>query len=262
MGQFLRDQPVKNVSVDELTLNRLNDAFVARVALHNADILQDAPTRAILFYVIRFDEKGYRFVNFEDVKKCFREAQDVERVVFTVDSAANRQSGAMIGTNCNLSLDAKEPKSCWLTVTADNKDWVDGTFAPIAETLVGQKTWSGFVRTPWTALLIQLAGVAIGFVLSLWAALKIAPFLKIDNAFAVTFFFALLIYSNIWGYVVTQIARVVDFAFPNVRFRRARTDWGHLAIQAFVIGLAATFAAFLIDKLFTFVGSVIASFIK
>ena len=72
MGQFLRDQLV-NVSVDEATLDRLNDIFEARVVLHNATLQPNVPERAILFYIIRFDEKGYRFVDINDVKKCFRE---------------------------------------------------------------------------------------------------------------------------------------------------------------------------------------------
>jgi hypothetical protein len=231
MGQFLRDQLVKNVSIDEATLDRLKDAFEARVALLNVGVLEDAPGRAVLFYIIRFDEKGYRFVDFDDVKKCFREARHVKRLVFTVDSALHRNSGAIFGTHCDLRIDAKDEKACWLTVTADSKDWVDVTVVNITEVLADQKTLSGLVRTPWSGLIIQLAGVLVGFVLSLWAALKVAPFLNIDNAFVVTLFFALLIYSNVWGYTNAQITKVVDFSFPNVRFKRAGKDWLHLAVQ-------------------------------
>lgn len=261
MGQFLRDQKVKNVGIDESTLDRLNDAFAARVALHNVGLQANDSAIAVLFYIIRFDEKGYRFVTFDDVKKCFREARDVERIVFTVDSGLNRSAGPILGTNCDLRLD-KDPNACWLTVTGDSKDWVDVTFVNITEVLGGQKTWSRLIRTPWTGLLIQLAGVLIGFVLSLWAAQKIAPLLNIDNAFVVVLFFSLLIYSNVWAYINTQIARVVDFSFPNVRFRRVGKDWVHLAVQSVVGGLAITFGAFVIDKMFTLVGTVVASFIK
>jgi hypothetical protein len=262
MGQFLRDQRLKNVGIDENTLDRLKDSFESRVALHNIGKQPNDPAIAILFYIIRFDEKGYRFVNFDDVKKCFREARDVERIVFTVDSGLNRSSGPIFGTHCDMRFDAKDPNACWLSVTADNKDWVDVTFVNITEVLDGQKTWSRLVRTPWTALLVQLAGVLVGFVLSLWAAQKIAPFLSIDNAFVVVLFFSLLIYSNVWGYINTQIGRVVDFSFPNVRFKRTGKDWVHLAVQSAVGGLAITFGAFLIDKMFTLVGTMVASFIK
>jgi hypothetical protein len=38
MGQFLRDQRVKNVTIDEPALIRLNEAFLARVLAHNATV--------------------------------------------------------------------------------------------------------------------------------------------------------------------------------------------------------------------------------
>ncbi len=262
MGQFLRDQKLKNLSIDEATLDRLNDAFIARVALHNNGVKEDSPNRAILFYIIRFDEKGFRFVNLDDVKKYFREARDSERIIFTVDSAAYRNSAAIFGTHCDLRLDAKDPNTCWLTVTADDKDWTDATFANLTEVLAGHKSWSGLVRTPWTGLLIQLAGIVVGFGLSLWAALKIAPLLNVDNAFVVTFFFAFLVYSNVWGYVNQQITRFVDFCFPNIRFKRAGKDWLHVTVQTVIFGLTITFAAYLIDKVFTLMGSVVGTFIK
>jgi hypothetical protein len=149
-----------------------------------------------------------------------------------------------------------------LTVTADNKDWTDATFSSITEILVGQKSWSRLVRTPWTGLLIQLTGLVLGFGLSLWAAAQISPMLNVDNAFVVTFLFAFLIYSNIWGYVNQQIARFIDFAFPNIRFKRIGKDWLHTTFQAVVLGLAITFSAYLIDEFFKFIGSVLAPLIK
>jgi len=261
MGQFLRDQKVTNVTIDEATLDRLNDVFLARVATHNAGV-PEGPKHVVHFYVIRFDQKGYRFVDFADVKKHFRDAGDVERVIYTMDSGENRQTQSLSGGHFELRLDAKDANSCWLTVTADNKDWVEATFSEVADILAGQRNWSRYVRTQWTGLLIQVVGVAIGFLLSLWAALKISPRLTIDNAFVIAFFFALLIYSNIWSYINAQIVKVIDFSFPNVRFKRAGKDALHLATQTLVGGLIITFTAFLLDKLFSLVGSAISSFVK
>lgn len=261
MGQFLRDQKITSVVIDETTLDRLNEIVETRVALHNVDFPNE-DHRAILFYVVRFDEKGYRFVNFNDVKKCFREARDVERVIFTVDSVQHRNSAGMFGVHCDLRFDRKEDNNCWVSITADNKDWVDVTFVNISEVLLDHKTITRFVNTPWTGLLIQLIGVLIGFVLSLWAATKIAPFLEIDNAFVIALFFSLLIYSNVWGYINAQIARTVQFSFPNIRFKRPGKDWVHLTVQGLVGGLSVTFAAFLLNHISAFVGSVISSFIK
>src|SRR5882672_1573863 len=173
MGQFLRDQQLTNITIAEDTLDQLNDLFLARVAAHNGGIPAGNAALAIHFYVIRFDGKGYRFTDFPDVKKCFREARAVERMVFSLDSAQYRQSQALTGVQFELRLDAKDVNASRLVVTADSKDWVDATFSGFSEIMSGQQSMSRFVRTQWTGLLVQIFGVVTGFLLGLWAALKI-----------------------------------------------------------------------------------------
>ena len=260
MGQFLRDLRIRNVTVDEAALTRINEVYLARVAAHNEGI-PEGPERVVFHYVIRFDEKGYRFVNINDVLKCFRDAGTVERVIYSMDSGKNRQTSGLFGTNLELRLD-RDPNTCWLNVSADNKDWVDTTFTGIAEILTAHKSWSRYVRTQWTGLLIQILGVAIGFLISLWAALKISPMLTLENAFVITFFFALLIYSNVWAYINGQISRLIDFCFPNVRFKRPRKDFVYMAVQTLVGGLLIGLTAFLLDKLFDLVGATLSSFFR
>src|SRR6266516_2773709 len=259
MAQFLRDQQLTNITVAEADLDRLNDLFLARVAAHNHGIAAGNAAQAIPFYVIRFDNKGYRFTDFADVKRCFREARVVERVVFTIDSAQNRQSQGLNGVQFELRLDAKDVKNCLLVVTADFKDWVDATFSGFSEILSGQKSMSRFVRTQWTGLLVQILGVAVGFLLSLWAALRIAPKLALEQAFAVTLFFAFLIFSNVWGYINTQIWRLIDFAYPNVRFQRDDKDFWYRAIQTVVGAALLGLAAIIFDRLLSWGGSVLGS---
>ena len=160
MGQFLRDQRLRNLNIDEAALDKLNIVFVARVAAKNAPLLPPQPPHnspsgaqaaagvqtpqppqagqgvlvaqpqpagqvagfgaqpaqaqvtqvlhkiAFPYYVLRFDDKGYRFTNFADVKQNYSEANEVERVIFVVDSGENRQSGGMSGTQLELRLDA------------------------------------------------------------------------------------------------------------------------------------------------------------
>ena len=265
MGQFLRDLRVTNVTIDEATLHRLNQVFLARAAVHNASVPEGEPhdhRRVVCFYVIRFDDKGYRFVNFADVVRCFREAGIVQRVIYTMDTGQSRASQLLFGTYFDLRLDAMDANNCSLTVTADNQDWVEATFIAITDVLAGQRSISKYVRTPWTGLAVQLLGVAIGFLLSLWAAVKIAPLLAIDNAFVITFFFALLIYSNIWGYVNAQLTKLIDFSFSNVRFKRPGRDMVHAATQYVVGGLVIVLLAYLLDKLFTLVGFALRSLFK
>jgi len=66
---------------------------------------------------------------------------------------------------------------------------------------------------------------------SVWAAVVIAP---TESAFAVTLIFALLIFGNIWTYLLAQIGRLIDIAFPNIRFaRKDKEGRGNWRLQAF-----------------------------
>ncbi len=80
--------------------------FGAQVA--QAQLAQVLPKIAFPYYVLRFDDKGYRFTNFADVEQNYSEAKEVERVIFVVDSGENRQSGGMSGTQLELRLDARD----------------------------------------------------------------------------------------------------------------------------------------------------------
>lgn len=315
MGQFLRDQRLRNLNIDEAALDKLNTVFVGRVAAKNVPLLPPQPPRnapqgaqaaagaqtaqppqaqgvpaaqpqaagqvagvgaqagqaqfaqvlskiAFPYYVLRFDDKGYRFTNFAEVKQNYSEAREVERVIFVVDSGENRQSGGMSGTQLELRLDAKDPNMCYLTVTADDKRWVEDTFAALMQVLSDQQNRSGWVRTQWTGAAIQLIGVCVGFLFSLWAAVIISPNLSIDNAFAVSLIFALLIFGNVWGYLNAQIARLVDLAFPNVRFKRKEKEGFRWLLRGVFIGLAVAFSLYVMNQLLTFVGSVLGSFLK
>ncbi len=260
MGQFLRDQFVRNVDIDESALKNINDILGDATTTINAGE-NDPSKRGILFYVIRFDEKGYRFTNFSDVMKHYADARQVERVIFTVDSAPNRQSAGLTGVNADLRLEPADPNICRLMITADNQAWVDSTFCAISELLNQQKNSSWLVRTQWTGLLVQIFGVLLGFLLSLWAAVNIAPYLSIDNAFVVALFFTLLIYSNIWTYINTQIGRLINYTFPNVRFKRKGKDTIHWVIQAVIATILGACVLFLLGKLSELVGKLLSTFL-
>jgi hypothetical protein len=289
MGQFLRDQKLQNLNIDEAALDSLNAVFVARVTAKNAQLLppqvqQAAPQAAaatqpggpgappnpaqvlqkVAFpsYVIRFDDKGYRFMNFADVKQHYIDANEVERVIFMVDSGEHRQTSGFYGTQLELRLDARDGNACYLTVTADDKQWVDATFTALMDVLAKQRNASGWMRTPWTGALVQLFGVFVGLLFSVWAALIIAPNLSIDNAFAVSFIFALLIYSNVWGYLNAQILRLLDLAFPNLRFKRKEKEGYRWLIRGVVVGLLVAFGLYILKQFLSLVGYLLSSLLK
>lgn len=263
MGQFLRDQKLHNLKIDEAALDQLNNVFVARAVAGNTTAA-NAGEQVVPYYVLRFDEAGYRFVNFADIRQRFIDAKEVERVIFMMESGADRQSGGLFGTRFELRLDSKGANNCWLTVTSDNGAWVDATFAAVVDVLSRHPPkLSAIVRTQWTTLAIQLLGVFLAFMFSVWAAVVIAPKLALENAFAVTLIFALLIFSNIWTYLLAQIGRFMDFAFPSIRFvRKDKEGRGNWVLRGALIGIVvAPVSIWVLTKLFTLAADVLNTYI-
>ena len=196
MAHFLRDQHVTNRSVNEDNLRQISAVFQSREGVINADVPENDDTgkRAFLTYIIRFDNKGYRVFSLEDLLRYFHQAKDVERVIFTVETEESSRSGRQLPTFLELRLDERDPNSCSLTVTSNDGDWVDSSFSAVQDVLVECKNKNGWVRTAWTQFGVQIIGVTLGFVLSLWAAVTISPKLAVENSFVISFLFVLLIF--------------------------------------------------------------------
>ncbi len=264
MAHYLRDQQVAHVSITEDSLIQLSALFTERAETLNTLLTEVDATdkRAFLTYIIRFDNKGYRVFSIDDLLKYFREAKSVERVLFTIETAESLRSNRVIGTLMELRLDEKDPTSSFLTVTSDDKDWVDASFAAVQEALFKHKNRNSWARSAWTAFGVQLGGVTVGFLLSLWAAARISPKLAIENAFVLAFLFVLLIFSNTWTYLNQLLLSLLNKAFPNIKFLRRDKERLHWLLQAIVggiVGAAVLYligqaAAFVLDLLSTLVG--------
>ncbi|ENM5927925.1 hypothetical protein ILY70_004022, partial [Vibrio mimicus] len=74
MGTFLRDQHIKNVSVNEELLQQINDFLSDRERSTNEVLEEKGAVQEdflLLNYVIRFDNRGYKLSDFSDVKKYY-----------------------------------------------------------------------------------------------------------------------------------------------------------------------------------------------
>lgn len=264
MAHFLRDEQIANVSATENNLSQLSATFLARTAMINANIPDEnhADKAAFVTYIIRFDNKGYRVFLLEDLLKYFSEAKTVERVLFTLETGESLRSGRQIGTYMELRLDEKEPNKSFLTVTSDDKDWVDASFAAVQDTLAKSRNRNGWVRTAWTMFAVQIIGVTLGFLLSLWAAAKIAPKLAIENALVFSFLFILLIFSNTWTFLSHSIVRLMNAAFPSVKFLRKGKEHLHWLLQAIVGGIVLAIVLYVLDQSASFVLQVFGSILK
>ncbi len=264
MAQFLRDAYLKNVRVTEDTLSQLNEVFINRgkPLIDAATHQKNADKKPYLTFIIRFDGKGYRLFSLEELIRYFKRADEVERIVITIETPESLRSNRIIGEHLDIRFDKAEENNCCISVTADDSDWVDASYSAVTEIVNKHKTRNGWARSGWSTLTIQLLGVIAGFSLSLWAASRISPSLSIENAFVITFFFALLIFSNTWGYINTIVLSMVHRIFPNIQFYRPDKDRINWLLQALIGGVATAFMLYIFGLLFTFIGEFLSGIPK
>ena len=265
MAKFLRDQYLKNVTVTEQTLDLINEFLEEREESTNQDldnIGAHSDHKLLLNYIIRFDNRGYKLVDFSDVKKYYSQATEVERVIFTLDSTESVKTNRLYGTHFEIRLDSRDPNNTYIQVSSDDGDAVDSVFCGLIDIVSKFNNQNGKIRNTWSQLMVQVLGVAVGFTLSLIAALKTAPFFKFENSFVITFLFAFLIFSNAWGFINQQILRYIDFSFPNVKFTRQGKSTLHWLSQALVGGIVVAFTLLIIGSAFEWVGKVLSEYVS
>ncbi len=244
-------------------LTQLNNVFSERFSKLLSILppgTADAPA-AFFTYVIRFDNKGYRVFSLEELMRYFNQAKVVERVLFTIESKLAISSHRNTGDFLELFLDINEPTRCLLVTSSDNKDWTEASFAAVHEVLSKRKNHNKFARNPWTNLLIQILGVAFGFIISLWLASKVAPNFRIENSLVISLFFILLMFSNIWGYLNQALLQLIAKLFPNIEFIRPAKAGLHWLLQAFVATAAVTVVIYILGIASAFLSKVISEFV-
>ncbi len=268
MAKFLRDIKITNITVTEQLLVSINEFLVERCLAKNNSIDQSAlnaeqkiDQRLALSYVVRFDNRGYKLFDPDEAMRYYQLASEVERILFTLDSLQCERTNRQYGTFFEIRLDAGDPNSCYIQASADDGDAVDAVYNGLLEILSKHRNKNGWVRNNWTELLVQVFGVAGGFVLSLIAAIEASPYLKVENAFVLTFIFAFLIFSNTWGFLNQQVLRLLNFAFPNIRFVRQGKDSAHWLIQALVGGLLVAAFLYGFGNIMSWVGGVLGAYI-
>lgn len=261
MAFYIRDQYVQNLSVNVEALSQINNVFNERFRQLKAE-LSAAEKTAFFTYIIRFDNKGYRVFGLDELLRYFNQAHKVERVIFTIESDDALGSGRHTGAYLELCLDSQDPARCVLVSSSDTKDWAEASFAAVHEVLVKHKTRNGLARSPWTNLLVQLLGVAIGFIISIWLAFKVSPNVRVENGFVLTFLFILLVFSNIWGYLNQMLLAQVGRLFPNIDFIRPQKAQLHWLLQAIVGSAAFGSVVYLMGIGFSFLSRILAEFLK
>jgi len=262
MAFYLRDQHIENVSTDAEALTQISNVFAERFAQLQAELKEKATEGkgAFFTYIIRFDNKGYRVFSLDELMRYFNQAGEVERIIFTIESGDAISSNRSIGAFLELCLDTKEPTRCVLVASSDNKDWAEASFAAVHEVLAKCRTSNGLARSPWTSLGVQIFGVVVGFIVSLWLSFKIAPNLKIENSFVIAFLFTLLVFSNIWGYLNQTFLSFIAKLFPNIEFVRPAKARFHWLLQAIVGSAAFAVVVYFLGVVFSFLSKFLSGF--
>lgn len=244
MANYLRDLTIKNRAFTGPAVDALYNAFAEAGERLRESLKAPGQTKEpYVFFsvVIRFDNQGYRVWSLAELQKYFKQANDIERLSFEIDTELSINSNRSVGGHCMLQLDSRDPNRCLLQVAADDKAWVEQTFAEVSFLIDKRKTVSRFIRTPVTQWLIQVCGVFLGVLGCIWVARQAAPALSIESPFLISFLVALLIFSNTWTFLLQIIHAAIARAFPNVMLLRAdeeRLHWGLQAVVAVVIAAA------------------------
>lgn len=258
MAHYLRDKKIRSVTVTEEAVSELCDIFFARLAIPTVGLSAEAEEKKVAIFVVRFDNRGYKLFSKEDVLAYWKQAAKVERLVLAVEALDSIRTNRQIGSFIELKLDATDDNACWLTSSSDNKDWMDGSFYAVEDCLQRCKNHNGLVRTPWTPLLIQVAGMLLVLAFSLWQAVKLAPRLNVENPALVGFIVLFFFYLPIWGFLHGLAGRAINALAPNIRFFRPTRSlhwFGQLLIGVAVtavIGLAGTGLVSLFGELIKF----------
>lgn len=262
MARFLRDEQLSNLTLTADRLIQLEQVFRSRYQLTPELVNDNDNPKAYMFYVIRFDNKGYRVFSLDELLSYFNQADMVERVIFTIETDDSLQTNRETGSYLELRLDSLTSSNCYLVVSSEDADWSDASFSGVKEVIDKCKNKHGLARGAWSELLVQLGGVFAGFLLSLWAAIEISPYIDIDNSFLITFLFVLLVFSNLWNYLNQKILSLVNALFPSVKFYRPDRDRLHWLLQAVIGGILVGITLFLLNLVFGFIGKILGQFIN
>ena len=208
----------------------------------------------VLHAIIRFDGKGYRVNSCDELLGYFRSSNAVERITVSFQTTLAANSNNSAGSFIELRLERDDPDLCTLIVSSDSADWVDASFFAFEGSLAKMKNQHGWSRSHWFELLVQLSGVFLGFLVSLWAAAIITPKIPMENAFLIVFLFVLLLVSNIWGYLQHLISNAVTGYFPNIEFLRAEGNRYRWLMQTVIGGIVVAIGIFLLNAAFVYVG--------
>lgn len=168
-------------------------------------------------YVLRCDGRGVTYCNYEEMKKHFQNARNIERLFINVNSQSNRTLHN--GKRIEIGFEKAYGKSYYL-VEDDDDIWVEGVVKELMVVFEQFQNRNYFFYSGWLPFFIQITFVILIFLLCIWASNLIAPRLKIENAMLFVFIGFFLIFSNVWTFVFIALKNIIEKKFPMIEFRK------------------------------------------
>lgn len=261
MAFYLVDEHIKNISLDIEKLELLSNLFFDRRE-QLAPVLYNPEDDIWIVYTIRFDQKGYKVFSFKEFCGFFEQANNIERIIITLETTSSLNSGRTRGEYVELRLDTKDNNGCFLVSSSNNKDWCESSFNSINSLLSRYRAPYSIIRNDLTPLIIQLFGVVLIYAFCILFAYQVYKVINIENPFFISFFFMFLILSNLWTYLNNYILNIFNKVFPNVEIKRVKKYRIHWILQAILGTSIFTLMIFVLEKIFSYVFNLIQILIK
>lgn len=260
MSQYLRDKIFKNLDLKEEAIKELNQELLRIRDKENEGIKDNNSIKFIqLSYIIRFDRKGFLLYKFDEAMEYFRSAKTVERFVFYLKSIEHSQTSRAKGKSVDISFDALNLNNCFIIVQDDDQGWVNSTFLRIEEIINKFSNINYLARNAWVNFAIQILGVILALLLSLWAAFNFSS-KNVPYSFGLVFITAFLLLSNIWTYIYSLCLRMVDFFWPNILFKERKGIYN--IVKLLVSGIFVTLCIGIIGWTLKGIGCFVLSIFK
>lgn len=232
MSDYLKDHRIPYHTIGVTELDDINREVTSIIADANALPGDDKPL--LLTYTLRYDGMGIIRRDFEEVQGCFRRAKGVDRLVF--DIVGPKYPSNNKGKRVQIWFEALDVSRCVLIVADDDEKWVDNIFKRLSGLLAQYRNQNGVLRHPVIELFVQLIGVTAGFSGCVIFARLLSPHLNIPGSFFVLFVGLLLVFSNLWTYLMVLIGNLRNKLWPVTSFKRKPLG----VVGQTVVGLVVT----------------------
>jgi hypothetical protein len=243
MGDFLRDQGILFLTIQEVDLELINSDLQEVLAKSNS-----AGDPAVLSYLLRYDGLGIIRTGFEEIKRSFGIAKNIDRVIFQLKSRSK---------SVEVKIDKGDRNNCLLVVSDNDEAWVDSTFRRLSSRIKQFQNRNGFMHSLPVEFAIQISGVLVGFALCLIVAQSISSCLNFRYSFFVAFVGLFLLFSNVWTYVLILLGRLRIFLWPFISFKKKPLGLIGQTVIATIVAAALTFLGQTSWRILTRVGFVV-----